>query len=112
MGRERHQSRTFTGSFCLFLQQVAFAAAGDIKLENLMLARQEDLSSVKIADMGFAALVSKSDKTIETMAGTPAYLAPEMVDVITRKPGAVKKFTCASPESSTQNRKPQTRIQP
>jgi serine/threonine protein kinase len=53
----------------------------DIKLENLLLQRKRNLSSVKVADMGFATRLSSHGK-YTSMAGTPAYLAPEMVKVI------------------------------
>lgn len=54
----------------------------DIKLENLLLQSKRNLSSVKVADMGFATRLSSRGK-YTSMAGTPAYLAPEMVKVIT-----------------------------
>lgn len=60
----------------------------DIKLENLLLQSKRNLSSVKIADMGFATRLS-SRGTFTSMAGTPAYLAPEMIKVITGRCGDV-----------------------
>jgi calcium/calmodulin-dependent protein kinase I len=49
----------------------------DIKLENLMLARHGDPYSVKIADFGFACDLD-ANGCFSGMAGTPAYLAPEV----------------------------------
>jgi serine/threonine protein kinase len=56
----------------------------DLKLENLLLRKRRDLSSVKLADMGFAVRLDESGY-YKTMAGTPAYLAPEVISVIEGK---------------------------
>ncbi|KAK3253014.1 hypothetical protein CYMTET_37714 [Cymbomonas tetramitiformis] len=67
----------------------------DIKLENLLLRSRGDLSSVKLADMGFAVRTDKHGK-FRSMAGTPAYLAPEMVSVIEGWPSAIRSFSSAT----------------
>ena len=57
----------------------------DIKLENILLSKgSHDMSNVKIIDMGFAKKLSGSDATSEgealnTVCGTPLYIAPELV---------------------------------
>lgn len=53
----------------------------DIKLENLLLQKKSNLKSIKLADMGFAVRLDETGHYY-SMAGTPAYLSPEMVRVI------------------------------
>lgn len=52
----------------------------DIKPENLLLAEKDDDTSIKIADFGFAKKVTKK-KCLSTLCGTPAYVAPEVLDL-------------------------------
>lgn len=66
----------------------------DIKLENLMLARRSDPYSVKITDFGFACHLDANGH-FSGMAGTPAYLAPEVVARIQRRKDAARRFTPA-----------------
>jgi len=49
----------------------------DIKLSNLLLARPNDLSSLKIGDFGFAKVVPPNG--LRTRCGTPLFVAPEIV---------------------------------
>jgi len=49
----------------------------DLKLENLLLDRKDDISTVKIADFGLAKRAAES--TMETICGTPQYVAPEVI---------------------------------
>ncbi|KAL4854177.1 putative myosin light chain kinase [Chlorella vulgaris] len=52
----------------------------DLKLENLLLARPGDISSVKIADFGGAVKGSPAVlNDIQTMCGSPQYVAPEVL---------------------------------
>ena len=57
----------------------------DLKPENLLLANPGDPASIKIADFGFAKIVSKLPQTAEgkhlmmTSCGTPEYVAPEVL---------------------------------
>ena len=54
----------------------------DLKLENLLLADRNDLSSVRLADFGMARAWRGPDGVEEQMAmvcGTPAYVAPEVI---------------------------------
>ncbi|GLI71611.1 hypothetical protein VaNZ11_016876 [Volvox africanus] len=48
----------------------------DLKLENLLLAKQEDISLVKIADFGLA---KHAVNGMQTICGTPQYVAPEVI---------------------------------
>jgi len=54
----------------------------DIKLENLLLQWPGGLDSLKVADMGFAVSLAGGPAGKRTMAGTPAYLPPEIVAVV------------------------------
>lgn len=51
----------------------------DIKLENLLLQWPNALDTLTIADMGFAVSLAGGPAGRRTMAGTPAYLAPELI---------------------------------
>jgi len=52
----------------------------DLKLENLMLAHKEDLSSLRIADFGLAKqLLQGESAAMDTICGTPMYVAPEVI---------------------------------
>mmetsp|Transcript_38480 Transcript_38480/g.46443 ORF Transcript_38480/g.46443 Transcript_38480/m.46443 type:complete len:493 (+) Transcript_38480:224-1702(+) len=50
----------------------------DLKLENLLLAKSGDLSTVQIADFGLAKR-STTDAAMDTMCGSPMYIAPEVI---------------------------------
>lgn len=52
----------------------------DLKLENLLLQRpahENDIPSVKIADFGLAKKMKESQ--MQTICGTPQYVAPEVI---------------------------------
>ncbi|EFN53943.1 hypothetical protein CHLNCDRAFT_8755, partial [Chlorella variabilis] len=54
----------------------------DIKLDNLLLARPGDITSLKIADFGFAKKHPRAAdelSVMKTMLGTPEYMAPEVI---------------------------------
>lgn len=56
----------------------------DLKPENLLLANPGDPASIKIADFGFAKIMSKLPKVhgqqlMKTSCGTPEYVAPEVL---------------------------------
>lgn len=51
----------------------------DLKPENLLLQSEDDDSSVKIADFGFAKIVKKPN-SLKTQCGTPGYVAPEILE--------------------------------
>ena len=51
----------------------------DLKLENLLLASPSDIQKVKIADFGLAKKAQESQ--METICGTPQYVAPEVIQV-------------------------------
>eukprot|EP00854_Cymbomonas_tetramitiformis_P013183 gene13183-15576_t len=50
----------------------------DLKLENLVLRHDEDLSSIVIVDFGFAKAARAREK-MEEIVGTPEYSAPELL---------------------------------
>ena len=50
----------------------------DIKLENILLEREGDISRVKIADFGLAK--KAADTAMQTICGTPQYVAPEILN--------------------------------
>lgn len=52
----------------------------DLKLENLLLATPQDITKVKIADFGLAKKAQESQ--METICGTPQYVAPEVIQVM------------------------------
>lgn len=75
----------------------------DVKLENLLLARPNDLSSLKLADFGFAtevsdergrrgrcALFERKDATGDRLQGTVEYAAPEILVDLARAAEAEK----------------------
>jgi len=62
----------------------------DLKLENLLLKKQSDISSVKIGDFGLAKRTANDGSTMETVCGTPQYVAPEVILGI---PGNKYSFT-------------------
>ena len=75
----------------------------DVKLENLLLARPNDLSSLKLADFGFATVVSddkgrrprcalfeRKDATGDRLQGTVEYAAPEILVHLARAAEAEK----------------------
>mmetsp|Transcript_31781 Transcript_31781/g.79862 ORF Transcript_31781/g.79862 Transcript_31781/m.79862 type:complete len:477 (-) Transcript_31781:202-1632(-) len=51
----------------------------DLKLENLLLARPNDISSVVIADFGLARTAINARQVFSTQCGTPSYVAPEIL---------------------------------
>jgi len=53
----------------------------DLKPENLLLLSDEDDSTVKIADFGFAKHVYRRE-SLTTQCGTPGYVAPEILEGI------------------------------
>jgi serine/threonine protein kinase len=56
----------------------------DIKLENVMLVREGDLSHVKLCDFGMSLLCSSAEELSElhTICGTPAYISPEVAHLV------------------------------
>lgn len=50
----------------------------DLKPENLLYADETESAAIKIADFGFAKLVTE-ETNMSTMCGTPGYYAPEIV---------------------------------
>lgn len=55
----------------------------DLKPENLLLTEQNDDTSIKIADFGFAKRVS-SPNCLNTLCGTALYVAPEVLDLTSK----------------------------
>ena len=51
----------------------------DLKLENLILARPNDLNSVRIADFGLAKKMRNARGKFSAQCGSTAYVAPEVI---------------------------------
>eukprot|EP00887_Chlorella_sp_A99_P007252 scaffold2.g7252.t1 len=51
----------------------------DLKLDNLLLARPGDITSIKIADFGIAKQFGNGMDPLKTVCGTPSYMAPEVI---------------------------------
>lgn len=51
----------------------------DLKLENLLLSSREDIGKIKIADFGLAK--NQANGSLQTVCGTPQYVAPEVIMV-------------------------------
>lgn len=51
----------------------------DLKLENLIFAEPNDLSSLRIADFGLAKKMKTARGKLTMQCGTPAYVAPEII---------------------------------
>ncbi len=49
----------------------------DLKLENMLLAKQNDIRTIKIADFGLAKKYGQA--ALSTICGTPQYVAPEVI---------------------------------
>jgi len=67
----------------------------DLKLENIMVKRDEDRSNrviPVIVDLGLAEYLS-SPKYLYTRCGTPGYVAPEVLKIKSSDP--VQTYTCA-----------------
>ena len=76
---------------CLDLYCLFFCCRGvvhrDLKLENLLLTIENDISKLKIADFGLAKKAQEA--AMNTICGTPQYVAPEVIQV-----GSCSLFRC------------------
>lgn len=52
----------------------------DIKLENIMLQRSNDLSNIKIIDFGLSRDIGANSTVKSLCSGTPFYIAPEVIN--------------------------------
>lgn len=52
----------------------------DLKPENILLLSKDDDISIKIADFGFAVQLKSPTDLIKNQAGTPGYVAPEILE--------------------------------
>jgi len=50
----------------------------DLKPENVLLAEEDNVKRLKIADFGFARIIEKN-AVINSVVGTPSYIAPEIL---------------------------------
>lgn len=71
----------------IFLQSLDFLHTNgiihrDLKPENLLLASKDDDINMKIADFGFA---KHSDEKLNSVCGTPDYIAPEICSLLDLK---------------------------
>ena len=51
----------------------------DLKPENILLKSKGDDTSIKIADLGFATIMTNPSQLMKTPCGTPGYVAPEVL---------------------------------
>ena len=51
----------------------------DIKLENFILFRENDISHIKMIDFGLATKVSAKEEVMTQMIGSILYVAPEVL---------------------------------
>ena len=51
----------------------------DLKLENLLLVDDKNITNIKLADFGLAK-VEAASKSLQTVCGTPQYVAPEVIN--------------------------------
>mmetsp|Transcript_17375 Transcript_17375/g.20456 ORF Transcript_17375/g.20456 Transcript_17375/m.20456 type:complete len:256 (-) Transcript_17375:477-1244(-) len=80
----------------IFLQTLDFLHTNgivhrDLKPENLLLASKDDDTNVKIADFGFAKHISEK---LNTVCGTPDYIAPEICGLLDLKNTPKDKRPC------------------
>ena len=66
-------------SRCAFVPSLRGVIHRDLKLSNLLLARPGDITQVKIADFGLARSAAAAGDAVAA-AGTPHYMAPEVVE--------------------------------
>lgn len=50
----------------------------DLKPENVLLAEEDGVKRLKIADFGFARIIEKNS-IVNSVVGTPSYMAPEVL---------------------------------
>ena len=53
----------------------------DLKLENILLEKDEDISRIKIIDFGLSKAWNSSTDPLVTYVGTPVYMAPEITKI-------------------------------
>ena len=66
----------FTGLESMHAQSVTHR---DLKLENLILAVKDDITSIRIADFGLAKKMKTARAKLVEQCGTPPYVAPEVI---------------------------------
>ena len=66
----------FTGLVGVHAQNITHR---DLKLENLILAEEGDVTSLRIADFGLAKKMKTARGKLSAQCGSPAYVAPELV---------------------------------
>jgi calcium-dependent protein kinase len=50
----------------------------DIKLDNFLLFKKNDVSLIKMIDFGIGELLTDQDHVMDSLIGTPEYVAPEI----------------------------------
>jgi serine/threonine protein kinase len=83
MGIPESLARTFARQILISVN--SFHSRGiahmDIKLENIMLQSEGDLSVVKLIDFGLSRNISCSEDIRSLCSGTPFYIAPEVINL-------------------------------
>lgn len=86
--KERYSEREARQVMFLMTNAIAYAHSKgvvhrDLKPENILLKSKDDDTSIKVADLGFAGILSSPTQVMSTPCGTPGYVAPE---VLSNKP--------------------------
>lgn len=82
--KEKYSEREAREVIIQMTKAIAFAhqagvAHRDLKPENILLKERDDDTSIKIADLGFAKVVTPAQPLMTTPCGTPGYVAPEIL---------------------------------
>lgn len=82
--KERYTEREARDLVRQLVEAIAYAHSRgvvhrDLKPENILLKSRTDDTSIKLADLGFAKVISSQNPMMTTPCGTPGYVAPEIL---------------------------------